>query len=151
MKNTITLHPQLFFDYDGNALIYFKHQRGEAPILIKLDFKLAGILNLLFAQKGQLIERQLFIQKLWDDNALAGEKALNRNMSRLRSLLKKNELHHLLEIQTVPKKGYILKIKETAKPAIQKTQFLSISSIGKKLIFPLLVSIGLFFMFIAFY
>ena len=60
--------------------------------------------------KGELVNRPDFIEIIWEGNYLVGEKALTRNVSRLRALLKKHQLEQQLDIKTIAKKGYLLQL-----------------------------------------
>ena len=77
---------------------------------IRLEHQLGQILLLLFDKRGELVEKEVFIEKIWEGNLLIGQKALTKNIFKLRKLLKQYNLEGDLIIETIPKKGYSLNI-----------------------------------------
>ncbi len=79
--------------------------------------------TLVQQQKGKLISRQTFVDEVWEGKVWVGEKALTRNTSRLRSLLKEHGLDQSFHIKTHPKKGYSLVIHPEVRRAMPTTRF----------------------------
>lgn len=104
----ICITDSLFFDPALGLILQWHETRAEVPAHIQLDAKLSGLFNLLLAKPGELVSRETFVQEVWDGNEWVGEKALTRNMSRLRILLKEHGLGQKCQIKTFPKKGYAL-------------------------------------------
>lgn len=71
------------------------------PILVKL-------LMVLTNNKETTISREHIISEVWDDNYGVGEKALTKNIYKIRQILKKNGFSNVIE--TVPTKGYRLNV-----------------------------------------
>lgn len=66
------------------------------------------ILNLLIAHHGMVVEREVFLQQVWDDRGLRGSSnSLNQYISILRKMLAGMVPDHLF-IVTVPKVGFML-------------------------------------------
>ncbi|WP_333501598.1 winged helix-turn-helix domain-containing protein [Kluyvera genomosp. 2] len=66
------------------------------------------ILNLLIAHHGMVVEREVFLQQVWDDRGLRGSSnSLNQYISILRKLLA-GLVPERLFIVTVPKVGFML-------------------------------------------
>ena len=106
----IYIKENLFFDPTLGLILHLKSGIEEVPMHVQLDAKLAGLFHLLLLHKGKLVARQDFVNEVWEGNTWVGEKALTRNISRLRSLLKQHGLEQWCEIKTHPKKGYSLNI-----------------------------------------
>ena len=104
----ICINENLFFDPHLGLILQLQNHQEEVPVHIKLDAKLAGIFHLLLSHQGELVDRKTFIEVVWDGNAWVGEKALTRNISRLRTVLKQKKLEPYCWIKTFPKKGYSL-------------------------------------------
>ena len=104
----IGIKDNLFFDPTLGLILHWQTNQKETPVHIQLDAKLAGLFHLLLIHKGQLVPRQVFIDEVWEGKVWAGEIALTRNISRLRSLLKTYNLGDNCCIKTHPKKGYSL-------------------------------------------
>lgn len=112
----IGIKDNLFFDPALGLILHLQANQKETPVHIQLDAKLAGLFHLLLLHKGQLVPRQAFIEEVWDGNGWVGEKALTRNISRLRSLLKSYGLGKSCCIKTHPKKGYSMIIDASQQP-----------------------------------
>lgn len=106
----IAIKDNLFFDPALGLILHLSAHHKGTPVHIQLDAKLAGLFHLLLLHRGQLVLRQAFINEVWEGNTWVGEKALTRNISRLRSLLKLHDLEDSCCIKTHPKKGYSLLI-----------------------------------------
>ncbi len=87
-------------------------QKAGIKNLVNIEDQLMKILMLLIENRGQLVGKNEFIDKVWEGNSLVGEQALNKNIFKLRQLLKANQIEEEIEIQTIPKKGYQLIITE---------------------------------------
>ena len=92
-------------------------KNNEGDKLVKTEPQLMEILLLLAEHKGELVDKQQFIEKIWQGNHLTGEPALTRNIFKLRELLKSLDIHESVVIETVPKKGYRLLVNEKQVPA----------------------------------
>ncbi|MBX2873832.1 MAG: winged helix-turn-helix domain-containing protein [Saprospiraceae bacterium] len=106
----ICIKENLFFDPVLGLILHLKAGQEEAPVHIQLDAKLAGLFHLLLLHQGQLVPRQTFVDEVWEGNVWVGEKALTRNISRLRSLLRAHQIDDCCLIKTLPKKGYSLMV-----------------------------------------
>lgn len=106
----ICIKENLYFDPTLGLILHVQAGQDETPVHIQLDAKLAGLFHLLLLRKGQLVPRQAFVDEVWEGNAWVGEKALTRNISRLRSVLKTYQLDRYCDIHTHPKKGYSMSI-----------------------------------------
>ncbi len=84
---------------------------------ISIENQLMKILVLLWQNEGEVVQRSTFVKHVWQGNELVGREALTKNISRLRKVLAANDLDSILEIETVPKKGYKLRI---VRPVIGK-------------------------------
>lgn len=100
----------LYFDVELGLILYLQEHNVEVPKHIQLDAKLTQLFHLLLLKQGELISRDAFIEAVWEGNKWVGQKALTRNISRLRVLLKEHGLEGLCQIKTFPKKGYALLI-----------------------------------------
>jgi|GEM_PF-4525008 len=100
----------LYFDVELGLILYLQEHNDEIPKHVQLDAKLAHIFHLLLLKQGVLISRDAFIEAVWEGNKWVGQKALTRNISRLRILLKEHGLEQHCQIKTFPKKGYSLSI-----------------------------------------
>lgn len=85
---------------------------GEKKVRIKIEHQLMRILVLLTESKGELVDKKIFIDKIWDGNNLTGEGALIKNIFKLREVFKNNNLDQMIRIETIPKKGYRLLMNE---------------------------------------
>lgn len=102
----ICVKENLFFDPSLGVILHLQAGQEEVPVHIHLDTKLASLFHLLLLRKGKLVSRQTFVDEVWEGNVWVGEKALTRNISRLRSLLNTHGLGQSCRIKTHPKKGY---------------------------------------------
>lgn len=127
----IYIKEDLFYDATLGLILHLKPEPEEVPVHVQLDAKLAGLFHLLLLHKGKLVARQDFINEVWEGNTWVGEKALTRNISRLRSLLKQYGLEQWCQIKTHPKKGYSLKIvtKAQQSPLFRKPVILTRRSV----------------------
>lgn len=78
---------------------------------IKVENQLMQILLLLIKHDGKPVDKKTFIKEIWDGNNFIAEKALTKNIFKLRDVLKSNEIKNV-SIETIPKKGYRLVINE---------------------------------------
>ncbi len=90
---------------DNNLIINFEklvaHKTGEKLMLTPTEFKL---LNLLVSNKGNVVTRQLIIDKIWDDKGnFVDEHALTVNINRLRNKLEDDNHKY---IKTIYGLGY---------------------------------------------
>ncbi|MEP7322763.1 MAG: winged helix-turn-helix domain-containing protein [Saprospiraceae bacterium] len=118
-------------------------QQGK-KVRIKLEHQLMQILTLLSEFEGRLIEKQLFIERIWQGNQLTGETALTKNIFKLREIFKVHGLDPWLQIETIPKKGYRL-LRRGNRPVIIKEHQLSNL---KVLISLIILSLILLFLFL---
>ncbi|SMD32600.1 DNA-binding winged helix-turn-helix (wHTH) domain-containing protein [Reichenbachiella faecimaris] len=75
--------------------------------VIKVENQVMKILLLLIEYDGKLVEKGTFIREIWDGNKLSGEKALTKNIFKIRNILKTNKIENVA-LETIPKKGYRL-------------------------------------------
>ncbi len=118
----ICVKENIFFDPTLGVILHLHAGQNEVPAHIHLDAKLANLFHLLLLQKGKLISRQTFVDEVWEGNVWVGEKALTRNISRLRTLLKEHGLDQSCSIKTHPKKGYSMVIHTEARQALSVTR-----------------------------
>ena len=77
---------------------------------IRLRNKLFLLLDYLATHRNQLIKRQELIDNIWDGNYYIGEKGLTHAICILRNMIKQEGDCSVI-IETIPKTGYRLKVK----------------------------------------
>ncbi|WP_144392346.1 LamG-like jellyroll fold domain-containing protein [Pleionea sediminis] len=73
----------------------------------KIEPRVLDVLLLLAKSQGELVTREQIFSEVWKDR-IASDNSLNRNIATLRKILDEPESKESV-IQTVPKKGYILR------------------------------------------
>jgi DNA-binding winged helix-turn-helix (wHTH) protein len=71
--------------------------------------RLADILLVLFQHPNTVVERDYILKQIWGDDSYANSLALNVQITYLRRMLNDDEL---LSIESLKKKGYVLKVKK---------------------------------------
>lgn len=107
-----------------NEIVLGKDKKNK---VIKIENQLVQILMLLVENKGEMVSKEIFIDKIWEGNAFVGENALTKNIFKLREVIRNYDLKNI-KIETIPKKGYRLLVsnKESGlpKPSVFKKVFL---------------------------
>lgn len=125
--NIIKLSSNIEINTLTNEIVLTENGNNES---VKVENQLMEILLLLLKNDGKLIEKEIFIKEIWEGNNFVGNKALTKNIFKLRDLLKSNGIENVI-IETIPKKGYRLIVNEVGNVPIKK----------KKIKYPLLISI----------
>ena len=74
----------------------------------KLSLRLADILLILVQQLNAVVERDFILEQVWGDASYANSLALNVQITYLRKILSEDKT---ITIESLKKKGYILKVK----------------------------------------
>ncbi|MCB0277975.1 MAG: winged helix-turn-helix domain-containing protein, partial [Calditrichaeota bacterium] len=106
LTDTINLAPSL-------NEIHYLGKNGKQQT-VKIEHQLMQILLLLMDHREQLVAKELFIDSIWDGNQFIGEKALTKNIYKLRILFKEMGIDSQLQVHTIPKKGYRLLINDSS-------------------------------------
>lgn len=112
-------HEIEIFEHTNEILVF----NGKKRIRIKLEHQLMQILKLMMEHTGGLVEKNLFINRIWDGNHYTGEPALTKNIFKLREILKSNKIEDAIRIETIPKKGYRLLIGDGSEPDKSNRRF----------------------------
>ena len=102
-----------------NEMVIYENRE---KITVKLENQLMAILLLLYKYKGALVEKELFIEEIWKKNYLTGEKALTKNIFKLRKIIRDHRVDNEFYIETIPKKGYRLCITNSNSSAGKKSR-----------------------------
>ncbi|MEZ5424953.1 MAG: winged helix-turn-helix domain-containing protein [Pyrinomonadaceae bacterium] len=96
--------PRRFYQFDSFRVDVTERRlwRDEKPIL--LTPKVFDMLLVLLENKGQTVEKEELIRRVWEDTYV-GEGSLNRNISTLRKALG-DDSNQQRFIKTLPKRGY---------------------------------------------
>ena len=103
LPGNMEIHPSL------NKIVINK--AGEKQT-INIENQLMKLLVLMVNNRGQLVTKEKFIDEIWDGNHHVGEQALTRNIFKLRELFKNHGVEDSIQIETIPKKGYRIIIRE---------------------------------------
>ena len=105
-NNRIRINDQVYLNRHSNELVFVANSKistlSMEPIMVRL-------ITVLASQPNRLVSRQQLISLVWDGNDGVGNKALTKNVYKIRKAFEQNGLEN--PIKTIPKKGYILKIK----------------------------------------
>lgn len=96
----IRITDELFVDEESNELVINNATR------IKVENQVIRLLVTL--SSGDVITHDEFIRKVWEGNEAVGEKALSKNIYKLRELLRSLPTSVPIGIETISKKGYRL-------------------------------------------
>lgn len=96
--------PRRFFEFDSFRVDVTERQLWRDGKLVFLTPKVFDILLVLLENKGQTIEKDALIHRIWADTFVE-EGSLNRNISTLRKALG-DDSHEQKFIKTLPKRGY---------------------------------------------
>ncbi len=96
--------PQRFYQFDSFRVNANERQLWQAQKLVPLTPKVFDILLILLENKGQIMEKDDLLKRIWADTFVE-EGSLNRNISTLRKALGDNS-HDQKFIKTLPKRGY---------------------------------------------
>lgn len=116
MHHQVKLSSHITFLKEECLLIIQKHKKINT---VKIEPQLSLILTTLFEAKNELILKDDLINSVWQGNTFVGCTAIRKNIYKLRSVIKDNNLDDELLIITIPKKGYKLMVLE---PALIKKQ-----------------------------
>lgn len=102
-ENRVRISDRVYLDQFSNELIFLtksgENKERIEPIVVQL-------LDTLARATGSVVSRQQLISLVWDGNEGVGDKALTKNIYKLRKVFRKNGWKHAIE--TIPKKGYRL-------------------------------------------
>lgn len=93
-----------FYEFDSFRVDVAERQLWQAGKLVFLTPKVFDMLLVLLENKGETIEKDELIKKVWADTYVE-EGSLNRNISTLRKALGDNSTEQKF-IKTLPKRGY---------------------------------------------
>lgn len=96
--------PRRFYEFDTFRVDAAERQLQRAGKLVPLTPKVFDILLVLIENKGQTVEKEELIRKVWADTFVE-EGSLNRNISTLRKALG-DDSNEQRFIKTLPKRGY---------------------------------------------
>jgi len=74
----------------------------------KLSLRLSDILMILVQHLNSIVERDFILEQVWGHSSYSNSLALNVQITYLRNMLSEDEL---ISIESLKKKGYILKVK----------------------------------------
>jgi DNA-binding winged helix-turn-helix (wHTH) protein len=125
------LHTDTFQTNWGFTFDECKQEISSPTGSMHLRSKLWQVLSLLVAGTNNLIKRDDLIEQVWQGNFLTGPQGLTHTICHLRRVIKKLDLP--LNIITIPKRGYVLRVtsKETKPqpasrmPVISNSYFMS--------------------------
>lgn len=112
MRKQIVINDRLLLDETSNELLLRTGDDNDNIQPIKLEHLLADLMKLMAENIGEVVSRGEFIKQIWDNNPNVGNPALTKSISKLRKILRENELSLDLSIETIPKKGYRLSASE---------------------------------------
>ena len=81
-----------------------------ATDFVRLRSKLWQVLIELIKTPNKLVSRDMLIDDIWKGNRYTGEQGITHSICHLRRILKKHNIP--ATIITLPKKGYILRVKQ---------------------------------------
>ena len=90
------------------GLILIESKKGIRSV--RLEYQLARLFEILCENQGNLVSKEVLIEWVWKENVMVGQEALPKNIWRLRKVLKENQLDVCLQVKTVPKRGYLIKV-----------------------------------------
>lgn len=96
-----SISQELIFKYDGYKEI------------VRLEPLTTRLLMTLIHGKGAIVTREQLIAKIWDGNEGVGNKALTKNIYKLRKEFERKGFAKLIE--TIPKNGYRLRVSSVPK------------------------------------
>lgn len=95
--------PGVSLDTHSNELIF---EREGYFNIVRIEPMMTKLLNVLLNARGETITREQLIIEVWEGNEGVGNKALTKNIYKLRKVLETNGFCGLIE--TLPKRGYRL-------------------------------------------
>jgi len=104
-QTRIRISDQIYLNQSSHELIFLRSS-GEKKV--RVEPILVQLLCALVQAAGSVVSRENLICTVWDDNVGVGEKALTKNIYKLRKVFKQNGWKD--PIETIPKKGYRLKL-----------------------------------------
>lgn len=92
----------------GNSTLDVYNLRVNANgIVTQLTFKECKLLQMFFRHAGKLIERDVFLQAIWEDNGFFVARSMDVFVSKLRKYLRNDSQ---LRIENIRGVGYVLKV-----------------------------------------
>lgn len=102
-RNQHQINDEVLLDTDTNELVFNANQEHSR---IRIEPIMAKLLLAIVAREGQPITREELIEEIWDGNENVGNKALTKNIYKIRKVFETTETTN--PIETLPKKGYRL-------------------------------------------
>jgi DNA-binding winged helix-turn-helix (wHTH) protein len=90
---------------ESNEIIIINRDK---KVNVHVEHQIMQVLDLLLQHEGSIVDKKTFVDQVWKGNELVGGAALTKNIFKLRDLLKDNGISEVIQIETVPKKGYRL-------------------------------------------
>ncbi len=125
--------------------IILEKMDGQHPI--HLDFQLTKLLDILLQNENELVVKQELVEYVWQDNKLVGQEALPKNIWRLRKIINENQLQDLIQIKTIPKRGY--KLIKSYSPVIENPENSAKKMLSKQSIFLMVAILVIVFIIAA--
>lgn len=135
--NRLQISARAYLDLLTNELVF---SRGDYEHRCRLEPLNIQLLEALINDGNAIVTREHLIAEVWDGNTGVGNKALTRNIYKLRKIFEKNGLGDLIE--TIPKKGYRVKVskpKKHLKPRIYRKWVLAAAVVVALVIMKLLI------------
>lgn len=105
MKSThIKIAHNVFLDSASSEFIFIRETGIE---YIRVQPLVADLMAIIAAGNNSLVSRNELIDKVWDGNEGVGNKALTRNIYKIRKVFEAQGLKN--PIETIPKRGYRLR------------------------------------------
>lgn len=127
MESQLKISPNLSLLTDEDLLVVFK---GKSFETIKLEPQLSSLLMCFIRSEHAVLSKDYIIESVWPDNIYVGRNALRKNVYKLRALFKEYHIEHLIEIITIPKKGYKLNAVEEETRPYFKTKYMKAVAIA---------------------
>ncbi len=100
-KDKIKISNEIYLKPPTNELIFAKDEQQKK---VKIEPIMVKLISLIASKPNDLFPRQELISLVWDGNDRVGDKALTKNIYKIRKVFKQNGA--INPIETIPKKGY---------------------------------------------
>lgn len=104
-SNRIQISANVYLVPEANELI-FKTNQGEDRV--RIEPLMVQLLKAIANKKNDLVSRQELVDEVWEGNTGVGNKALTKNIYKIRKVFEQQGVESAIE--TIPKKGYRLKV-----------------------------------------
>ncbi|MCE7997138.1 MAG: helix-turn-helix domain-containing protein [Roseivirga sp.] len=135
-SNHIQISTKVYLLPEANELV-FKTDMGDDRV--RIEPLMVQLLKAIADKKNRLVTRQELVEEVWEGNIGVGNKALTKNIYKIRKVFEQQGVE--CAIETIPKKGYRLKVTRTkSKPISYKPWMIAaavvVAFIAMKLVVP---------------